>query len=156
MDKIKRAEFIVTAESTRGIERAMAFALKHIDDNNFFGEHTIEKLNAHVKWSVVEVAVPTEFETILDAPQEPAPPPEPVFPDISMMDIEDAKGVVGTAGTLADLSILEGIECGGTRTPGGRRGVLNYIDKRRTELRKAEAEALKKAEAVLVHGEDRE
>jgi hypothetical protein len=135
MDKMKHAEFVVTAESPIGIERAVAWAMKQIMENHLFGEHTISKLKATVKWSIVDVTVPTEVESILPKAPEPI---LPVFQDISMMDIEDAKGIVGTCGTTDELDALEKIEAAGERTPGGRKGVLTYIEKLRKEIIKRE------------------
>lgn len=137
--KVKRAEFEVTAESERGLERGLNMAMRKIEEGNSVGEYIIEKHGIFVKWNVFDLTMPTQTPESIFAGGRPEsePQPEPVsLPDIAVMDIEEAKGVVGTAGTLEELATLMEIESKGDRTPGGRRGVLSYIEKRWKEIEK--------------------
>lgn len=146
---MKRAEFVVTAESDWGIERALNFALHHIGQLRYQGDHTIERLNATVKWQVSDFAPTVEPVSIL--PGKPLGPLAVEPPDIGLMDIEDAMGVVGNA-DLGELDSLEKAEINGLRTPGGREEVLRYIgkcreDKKKTVEAKARARAKKETRA---------
>lgn len=138
-EKMKRAEFVVVSESTWGVERGLDYALRAIGLNNFEGQHRIENHNIEVEWRCMDVnAPPKELQPPLVASQVPEGVPADL-PDISRMDIEEAKGFVGVAKNLEELQLLEDYERSSERTSGGRKGVLNYIEKIREEIQKKAA-----------------
>lgn len=126
--QMKRLELVVTAESPWAVERGINYAVQQIERNNTDGEYFIEKHNTNVKWRMVDVSVAIpEQESIL-------PPPPAQVPDISTMDIEEARGSIGIAGGPEELDAMEDFEVRSERFPGGRKGVLKYIDQRRKDM----------------------
>jgi hypothetical protein len=149
-DKVKRAEFVVEAESEWGIERAFAAAYQSIEKGFAQGEYRHSKDLFSVRWNVVDTVKAEEPPSILSL--SPVVPPSALAPNIHNMDIEDARGVVGTAANEEELARLEELEIIGERTPGGREGVLKYIAERLEEFRniagaRAATEAAKVARA---------
>lgn len=144
-DKLKQAEFVVTAESTWGIGRGVDLALKKLDAGFPSGEESVPRHGINVKWQSFDIQQASVTPaTIAEGPQEVQPVK---VPDIALMDIEEARGVVGTAGSMEELDALEVAEANSERTPGGRKGVLRYIEKVRKELLERAAEAEKDAKA---------
>jgi len=162
---MKRAEFVVEAESSWGIERGVNLAIQRIEAGVLDGKAGIPRHGVSVEWRLINVVKATDIEEggILGK-EIPSPgsygvpggaaigTPAQNTPDISTMDIEEAKGIVGTAGNDAELDIMEVSEKSGTRTPGGRKGVLVFIEKRRKEfadkaVKQAESDAKKVADA---------
>lgn len=144
-EKMKRAEFVIEAESEWGIERAFAAAYHSIEKGFYQGEYKHSKGSFTVRWNVTDTVRVEDPPSILSL--SPVTPFSSLTPDIHNMDIEDAKGVVGTAANEEELAKLEEIEIIGERTPGGRDGVLKYITERREEFHKV-AEAKEKAEVT--------
>lgn len=142
-EKVKQAEIQIIAESEWGIERACAFANAQIQGGIVEGEHTIGKHGIKVVWRVADVTIRVEVPKLPSViPPDQIEPPEIDYPDVSKMDIEDAKGMIGVSPNLEELDAFEWIERNSDRYPGGRKGVLKYIDDLRAEIgRRAEAEA---------------
>ncbi len=142
---MKRTELVVNSESPLGAARGATLAFAEIEKGHLEGKAALPKHGITVQWRVVDVVQATDVSkgSILTPS---APPVAPNLPDISGMDIEEAKGIVGTA-SLEELEILEMVERSSARVPGGRKGVLVFIERRKTELMKATAK--KATEAVL-------
>lgn len=141
---MKKAEFLVKADTEAQVELGLNYALRQIEKGGHDeGEHTIPRFNIEVRWKVTDVAVPApEAPSIL-----PPTPPVPVIQDVSLMDIEDARGVIAVLSTREELDTVEEMEIGAERFPGGRRGVLQFIKQKREELKRAERKAAKEAKA---------
>lgn len=133
--QMKRTEIVVTAESFWGTERGVNLALRGIEKGIEVGENALEKHGVVVKWRAVDFvsAADPSIGSILvsEAPLNIAP-----MPDIGMVDIDEARSIAGTA-NLGELDALEDIEKSSSRTPGGREGVLKFIEERRAELKAA-------------------
>lgn len=146
MPQYKRAEVVVKAESIGGIERAFRLAFIHIERGKSQGEDALPKHGIHVEWRVTDVVEATDVTlgSIL-IPENPLPSSASSLPDIAAMDIEEAKGIVGVAGNAEELEVLRGVEESSSRVPGGRKGVLDFIEKRREEFERAAEKVAKKA-----------
>lgn len=146
---MKRAEFVVEAESPLGVIRGVNLACVEIEKNNPMGKAALPRHGVTVQWRVVDVVKPTDVSTgsLLAPGKPPAPVVAPNLPDISVMDIEEAKGIIGTAASREELEILEMVESSSKRFPGGRKGVLNFIGRRRAELEASSEKKAAEAEA---------
>jgi len=146
---MKRAEFVVEAESVGGVARGVNLAVAEIDKGHPTGKSGLPKHGVTVQWRVVDVVKPTDVsEGALIPPESiPAPPVASNLPDISTMDIEEARGIVATAGSDEELEILETVEQASARFPGGRKGVLEFIGHRKAELASARKKKAKEAAA---------
>jgi hypothetical protein len=138
---MKRAEFVVEAESPLGVIRGLGLASAQIEKDAMVGSSSLPKHGVSVRWRIVDVVKATDVSKGSILTPEPGPV-APNLPDVSAMDIEEAKGIVATAGSNEELDILEMVEKSSARFPGGRKGVLVFINHRRVEL---SASAEKKA-----------
>jgi hypothetical protein len=148
-DKIKTAEFVVTAESNGGIEQGLKLAYARLSEGQTSGEAAVVKHGVSVKWSVFDVPKPAFVpETLLGV--DP-PKPEMSLPDLSTLDIGDAEGFIDLTKTEEDLDRLLDSEVSSERFAGGRKAVLKHIENHRKDIRaavaKSEAKAAKKKSA---------
>ncbi len=148
---MKRAEFLVIAETEAQVELGLNYALKQLEGNAYpEGEHTIPRFEIKVKWKVTNVVEASPEEpSILEAP-EPVAPPVAAIEDVSLIDIDDAKGVIAVLATREELDVVESMEIGSERFPGGRKGVMQFIKQKRDELERAEAAEAKAAKVKAV------
>jgi hypothetical protein len=148
---VKQAEFLVKADTEAQVELGVNYALRQIEKGGHSeGEHTIPRFEIKVKWRVIDVVVPTPEEVVKDT----ILPPVAAIQDVSLVDIEDARGVIAVLSTREELDAVEAMEAGSERFPGGRKGVLHFIQQKRDELdraEKAEAKAAKKRIAKEAH-----